>query len=160
LIRKIGVLFAVFAILASTTVPSVLACTTLTPGYWKTHLEAWPNPDIITVGSDTYDLSVVADRSALMGILWDRPRGDAWIILAQKVIAAQLSMYAYPAPGDWDWPGNFGGYDDGMVGLVEDANVLLAAQPAYRPRAPGRSDVIELANLIDYYLNYWDEHGL
>ncbi len=160
-------LAALAVIFASLTVQSVLACTTRTPGYWKTHgpdskHPDWPSTGTVTVGLVDYDVSDSGDVDALLDILWDRPRGDAWIILAQKVIAAQLSILHYPpeTPGNWEKDDLFGGYDGGMVGMVEDANEMLGDASSYPPRSPGRSDVLELAGTIDYWLNYWNEHGL
>ena len=159
--RRMAILAVSAVILASLTVQGALACTTLTPGYWKNHPAAWPMSGMITVGAVGYDLSDSGDVDALMDILWDQPKGDKWITLAQKVIAAQLSMMVYPGSGsDWSWPGNFGGYPGGMEGMVDDANVLLAMHSEYRPKAPGRADVVDLAEIMDDWLNFWDEHGL
>jgi len=157
--RRMAILTVSAVIMLSLAVPGALACTTLTPGYWKNHPEAWPMSGTITVGPMAYDLSDSGDVAALMAMLWDRPKGDLWVVLAQKVIAGQLSMMVYPHPG-WSNPGNFGGYPDGMEGMVDDANVLLAAHSQYRPKAPGRSDVGDHADLMDHWLNAWDEHGL
>jgi len=165
--KKSLMLATLAVILASLTVQSALACTTRTPGYWKTHgpdskHPDWPTTGTVTVDNVDYDLSVTGDVNDLMDILWDRPRGDAWIILAQKVIAAQLSMLHYPpsTPGNWERDDLFGGYDGGMVGMVDDANELLSDATSYPPRSPGRDDVVDLAGTIDYYLNFWNEHGL
>jgi hypothetical protein len=162
---KKSLIFATLAVLLATSlaVGSVLACTTRTPGYWKTHgpgsrHEDWPTSGTVTVGSVGYDLSVGADADALLAILWLRPRGDAWIILAQKVVAGQLSMLRYPSTF-WGDTGTFG-YTGGMIGMVADANVLLAAASSYMPGDAGRGDVTELAGIIDGALNDWDEYGL
>ena len=157
--RRMAILLVSAVILGSLTVQGALACTTRTPGYWKNHLEAWPMSGTITVGAVGYDLSVSGDVDALMDILWDQPKGDKWITLAHKVIAAQLSMMVYPG-AHWLDPGNFDYYPGGMVGMVDDANVLLAAHSEYRPKAPGRADVVDLAEIMDDWLNFWDEHGL
>lgn len=165
--KKIVMLTTLAVILASLTVQSALACTTRTPGYWKTHGPGskhadWPSSGTVTVGAIDYDLSNGADTSALLAILWDRPRGDAWIILAQKVIAAQLSMLRYPpsTPGNWGKDSLFGGYPGGMKGMVDDANDLLDNASSYPPGSSGRGEVTDLAAIIDYWLNYWNEHGL
>ena len=154
-------------ILASLTVQSVLACTTRTPGYWKTHGPGskhadWPTTGTVKVGAVNYDLSIGAQADALMAILWAQPKGDAWIILAQKVIAAQLSILRYPpsTPGNWGKASLFGGYPGGMIGMVADANDLLDDATSYPPGSLGREDVTDLAETIDYWLKYWNEHGL
>ena len=158
--KKIGIMIAVALIFASIAVSSALACTTLTPGYWKNHRSAWPS-GVIFVGADPYNLGDSGDVDDLMEILWaDKgrrkndltPDEQAWIILAQKVIAAQLSMLKYPHPS-WSNPGSFGGYPNGMVGMVDDANALLAG--------PGtRTAMLDLAEIMDDWLNIWNEHGL
>lgn len=165
--KKILLLATLAAILVSMSVQSVLACTTRTPGYWKTHGPGsrhadWPTTGTVTVGATDYDLSNSAHTAALLAILWDQPKGDAWITLAQKVIAAQLSIMKYPpsTPGNWGAAHLFGGYPGGMIGMVEDANDLLDDAMSYPPGSEGREDVIELAGIIDYWLNYWNEHGL
>jgi hypothetical protein len=160
--KKSMMLAAVALILVSMSVQSALACTTRTPGYWKTHgpdsrHPDWPTSGTVTVGADDFVLPTDADD--LLAILWARPRGDAWIILAQKVVAAQLSMLRYPSEF-FDDDDQFGGYDDGMVGMVDDANDLLAAAGSYPPGSDGRADVTDLASTIDFYLNYWDEYDL
>lgn len=148
--KKIGILVAVAAILTSMTVPSVLGCLFWTPGYWKNH--DWPVGAVI-VGGVTCTEAQTMNKE---GLLWARPKGDAWIILAQKVIAAQLSITEHPA-GSTD-PGNYGGYPGGMVGMIADANALLIAQAHYYPGDPGRAAVTELADTIDYWLNYGPYH--
>lgn len=165
--KKSLMLATLAVIFASLTVQSALACTTRTPGYWKTHGPGskhadWPTSGTVTVGATHYDLSNSADANALLTILWDRPRGDAWIILAQKVIAAQLSILRYPpsTPGNWGKDSLFGGYPGGMIGMVDDANDLLDDATSYMPGSAGREDVTDLAETIDYWLNYWNEHGL
>jgi len=161
MMKKIGILLTVAAILASITVSSVLACTTLTPGYWKNHRDSWPESGTIMVGTESYDPTDPDDIDDLMEILWANkgrrknelsPEEQAWIILAQKVIAAQLSMLKYPG-GHWSDQGNFEGYPDGMVGMVDDANALLSG-PATR------TAMLDLAEIMDHWLNEWNEHGL
>lgn len=165
--KKFLMLATLAVILASLTIQSALGCTTRTPGYWKTHGPGskhanWPTTGTVTVGAVDYDLSDSGDTDALLAILWDQPNGDAWIILAQKVIAAQLSILKYPPsqPGNWGKDDLFGDYPGGMIGMVEDANDLLDDATSYPPGSAGREDVTELAGIIDYWLNFWDEHGL
>lgn len=174
--KRTRILLPVTVILASMIVSSVLACTTHTPGYFKTHHpEEWFIPEIPgpTAGALIVGGGPMPEATALE-LLWTPPRGDAWIILAQKVIAAQLAMawsihYGYDGPGDWPYEGNFknyptgeypAGYPGGMIGMVADANALLDAKNEYRPREPGRADVLRLADIIDYWLNFYDEYGL
>lgn len=162
--KKILMLTTLALILTSLAVQSTLACTTRTPGYWKTHGPGsrhadWPTTGTVTVGTTDYDLANSAHTDALLDILWDRPKGDAWIILAQKVIAAQLSMLRYPS-AYWGDDDTFGDYAGGMIGMVDDANVLLGDETSYPPRSAGRGDVTDLADIIDYWLNSWNEYGL
>jgi len=83
--------------------------------------------------------------------------GDAWIILAQKVIAAQLSILAHPTGADN--PDFFDGYPGGMVGMIDDANDLLEGHgdpPHCFPGHPDRGDLLDLADTIDDWLNEYD----
>lgn len=59
---------------------------TLTPGFWMTHPEAWPEGFSLTYGGTTYD------ADALMAILWTPAKGDASVILARHLIAAELNL--------------------------------------------------------------------
>lgn len=161
--KKLGSSLLATLILASITLPTVLACTTLTPGYWKNHIEAWPTSGTIYIGTDEYDLSLTSDVDYLMDILWEDPGhwkkvggklAQAWLILVHKVIAAQLSMLSYPHDG-WGDYWLFGDYPDGMEGMVNDANEWLQNYPSV-----DRDSGIALAETIDYWLNYWNEHGL
>lgn len=91
MIKKVGMLVAVAAVLVSMTVPSVLACITYTPGYWKNH-DDWPI-DEITLGGVLYT------KEEAMDILNTPPRGSAIIILEKYLIAAKLSVAAGDAHG-------------------------------------------------------------
>ncbi|EMR73717.1 hypothetical protein MCGE09_00488 [Thaumarchaeota archaeon SCGC AB-539-E09] len=159
---KFGTLGITTILLISIFIPGTLACTTLTPGYWKNHLEDWPSSGIVTIESYNYDLTKEDEVDYLMGLLWENPghwkkeygkSEQAWLILTHKVIAAQLSMLAFPHPA-WSWNWEFGGYSGGMVQMVNDANDLLDDDPL------DRGAMIDLAETIDYWLNYWNEHGL
>ncbi|UJR78209.1 hypothetical protein [Sandaracinus amylolyticus] len=57
---------------------------TLTQGYWKNHAEAWPVSSLV-LGGRSYD------AAALLAILRTAPRGDASLILAHQLIAAELN---------------------------------------------------------------------
>jgi hypothetical protein len=57
---------------------------TLTQGYWKTHPEAWP-VDSLTLGATSYT------AAELRSLLLTAPRGDASLILAHQLIAAELN---------------------------------------------------------------------
>lgn len=145
MMKKIGILALLVTLVASTTVASVMACT-WTPGYWKNHPEAWGGPGghTIQVGAISYDLTVQADKNSVMAILKTPVKGDAWINLAQKVIAMELSIL--------DVPGTL------MDTLLADSNACLAAHTSYKPHEPGRAEALAYAAELDYYLNLWDVH--
>jgi len=54
-------------------------------GFWKTHLIAWPVPSL-TLGSQSYS------KPELLALLQQPTRGDASLILAYQLIAAQLNI--------------------------------------------------------------------
>jgi hypothetical protein len=59
---------------------------TYTPGYWKTHPEAWPS----TFQPD----DPAGNGQTVMEALWTPPRGSAWHQLAHQYIAALLNSEA------------------------------------------------------------------
>ena len=85
---KKSLIFATLAVLLATSfaVGSVLACTTLTPGYWKTHgvdrprKMDWPLEGTVIVGAISYDLTVVADHLALLDTMPTTFLKDFWMV--------------------------------------------------------------------------------
>jgi len=156
--KKIGILVAVATILASITVPSVLACHTWTPGYWKnTRKHAWPSGSISLCGTTYVDVSTQPQE--LIGILKTPPAGgDAWIILAQKYIALRLSMLK---DSGTDWaavPTIHPDYTD-VVSLADAAETWLCTHPQpCEPGEDGRGEGLDLAEAIDDILNDPDYH--
>ena len=59
-------------------------CDPKTPGYWKTHADAWP-VDTITIGGMTY---AKADAIAMLG----QVSGDKWSTLFRALVAAELNV--------------------------------------------------------------------
>jgi hypothetical protein len=64
--------------------PDVPGECTRTPGYWKTHPEAWP-VDSITIGGTTYT------KEEALAILWTPERGDKSKTLFRALVAASLN---------------------------------------------------------------------
>lgn len=64
---------------------------TLTQGFWKTHPEAWPVSSL-TIGGTTYD------QSELLALMWTPVSGDASVMLAHQLIAAELNVAAGASP--------------------------------------------------------------
>jgi hypothetical protein len=64
--------------------PDVPGECTRTPGYWKTHPEAWP-VDSITIGGITYT------KEEALEILWTPERGDKSKTLFRALVAAELN---------------------------------------------------------------------
>lgn len=72
--------------------PIEFTCTSVsmrTPGYWKTHPEAWPEL-VLPLGPDGLEYS----QDCLMEVLWSPVQGDIRIILAKHLIAAKLNVLA------------------------------------------------------------------
>ena len=148
-------------LVASIAITTALACETRTPGYWKNHPEAWPT--ITTTNSSWGFIQTFPIPANAMEILWKPVKGDAKINLQQKVIAASLSILSDPNVG-WDYDER---YSDealtmgGLPGMVEDANIMLAIPGPWTPGSPAdesglRADALELAGIIDYWLNFFD----
>ncbi|MCK4444589.1 MAG: SBBP repeat-containing protein, partial [Thermoplasmata archaeon] len=79
----------------------------LSKGFWKTHPDVWPL-DSLDIGGEAYN------KTELLNILWTPPRGDASVILAHQLIAAELNV----ANGSDSSP---------IIAEIEEANRLLAA---------------------------------
>ncbi len=143
---------------AIVTMPTALACTTRTPGYWKNHTNNWVIPDGASVPTtdDPMDMWIgqAITKQQAIAILNTPVGGDARINLQQKLIAAVLSIGA--DPGQWDNPDLFKGTPT-MTQLYNDACAFLAGHTApLTPRTEGRAEALTLAGQIDYWLNYYD----
>ena len=152
---------------ASIAISTALACETRTPGYWKNHPEAWPT---ITATDERWGLTpnfeFTMDPEEAMEILLTPVKGDARINLQQKVIAASLSILSDPNVG-WDYDERYSPEaleKGGLPGMVKEANEMLADPEYPGPWTPGsdaakdgvRAAALELAGMIDYWLNFFD----
>jgi hypothetical protein len=109
---------------------------TLTIGYWKNHPSAWPVSSL-TLGGTT------VSESTAIGILQTPPRGDATIILAQQLIAAELNVA-------------LGNTSSCISSTISAANALLAAHPVGSGLSPSSSagqQATSLASTLDAYNN-------
>lgn len=72
------------------------ATCTLTPGYWKTHSENGPAPYDGTWAllSDGASTPFFLSGQTYYEVLWTSPKGNAYYILAQAYIAAELNALA------------------------------------------------------------------
>ena len=149
---------------ASIAITTALACETRTPGYWKNHPEAWPT--ITTTNSSWGFIQTFPIPANAMEILWKPVKGDAKINLQQKVIAASLSILSDPNVG-WDYDERYSTEAramGGLPGMVQKANEMLADPEYPGPWTPGsdaaedgvRAAALELAGMIDYWLNFFD----
>jgi hypothetical protein len=102
-----------------------------TPGYWKTHPEAWP-VTTLTLGGISYD------QAQLLAILNRPVGGDATIILAHHLIAAKLNV--------------LNGASDSINDEIEDADDLLAMYPiGSNPRGEARTALLAVKDLLCAY---------
>jgi len=110
-----------------------------TPGYWKTHPEAWPVEEI-TIGGTTYSKDDAID------LLWLPERGDKSKTVFRALVAARLN--------------NFNGTDTSCVSQeILDADAWMAAHPVCS-NVSGNSDAWSgsergetLATTLDDYNN-------
>ncbi len=155
--NRLKMILIVMILCLTVTIPTALACTTRTPGYWKTHTENWIIPDGASVpNTDPTDMWIgqAITKQTAIDILKTPVGGDARINLQQKLIAAVLSIGA--DPGQWDNPDLFKGTPT-MTQLYKDACAFLASHTApLTPRTEGRAEALILAGQIDYWLNYYD----
>ena len=116
----------------------------LTPGFWKTHPEAWP-VDGLALGDQDYTMV------ELMMILWRPVRGDASIILGNHLIATKLNLLS--------------GTTTGIIeDRVADADALLSgfgSKLPYRVRARTAlgAQMIITAYWLDQYNNNFLTNG-
>jgi hypothetical protein len=105
---------------------------THTPGYWKTHPEAWPEDEIEIGGVVYLDAEAIA-------ILGTPPGGDATYILAHQLIAATVNGLA-------------GADASAVMGAMQEANAWLEEYPlGTDPQNPARGWGLELSvALVDF----------
>lgn len=109
---------------------------TLTIGYWKNHPNNWPVSSV-TVGGGSIS------EAAAIDILNTPPRGDATIILADQLIAAELNVA-------------LGNTSSCVSSTIAAANTLLAAHPVGSNLRTGTTDgatAVSLGSTLDNYNN-------
>ena len=109
---------------------------TLTIGYWKNHADKWPVTSV-TLGGGT-----ISETQAL-AILNTPPRGDATIILAQQLIAAELNV-------------QLGNTSSCVSSTIAAANSLLAANPVgshLSTSSAAGQQAVALGSTLDSYNN-------
>jgi hypothetical protein len=109
------------------------ASCTLTQGFWKNHIEAWPSE--ISIGGVTYT------AMEAIQILSTPPRGDATYILAHQLIAAKLNVLE-------------GADDSAVATTIVQADAWLVLHPlGSDPDGADREEGIALAEVLDEYNN-------
>jgi hypothetical protein len=101
-------------------------------GFWKTHPDAWP-VDELELGDDSYAMA------ELLELLWTPPRGDASLILAHQLIAAELNVAAGVDPGE-------------AATAIEEAHALLDRPGrlplGVRPSSPDGRSMTRVAEIL------------
>lgn len=130
-----------------------------TPGFWKTHPEAWPVSSLV-IGTQTYT------QACLMSILQTPTHGDPRIVLVHHLIAAKLNLLPNSNP-------ELGGNDPSTVTGAPNANSTVAdtiaaadqnlapttincasgALSGSSPRAAARAYTISLKDALDAFNN-------
>jgi hypothetical protein len=109
---------------------------TLTIGYWKNHADKWPITTLPLGGS-------TISEAAALTILNTPPRGDATIILADQLIAAELNVA-------------LGNTSTCISSTITAANALLAAHPVgsgLSTSSTAGATAVSLAATLDAYNN-------
>ena len=108
-----------------------------TPGYWKNHLEAWPDAAFDSEGKMSLGCASF-DRTHLLAILNTPVRGDATIILAYHLIAAKLNVA--------------NGSDPSIGGAIAEADALLCEYPLRtKPSGDARDMILDVKNMLAGY---------
>lgn len=107
-------------------------------GYWRNHPGAWP-VQALTLGKETYT------QAELLDLLNELNGGDASLILAQQLIAAELNV-------------TDGADSSAVAGIIATANAWIAnyaGRLAYgvKPSSPQGQQAVALANVLDQYNN-------
>lgn len=125
------------------TVCFVIPCggCTLTPGYWKTHSSYGPAPYDETWAMIGEDTPFFASGKSWYQALWTAPAGNVYYILAPAYIATHLNLLngAY-APAE-------------VTGALAQAAVYLALPPTTKWSKTQKTEMTNLALLLDYYNN-------
>jgi len=107
-------------------------------GYWRSHPGAWP-VQALTLGNETYT------QAELLDLLNELNDGDASLILAQQLIAAELNIAS--------------GIDNSAIAsTVDAARVWLAHRGGklpygVNPGSPEGQQAVRLADVLDQYNN-------
>lgn len=118
--------------------PEVVGCT-LTQGYWKNHDDAWPVAGL-SLGGEYYT------RAQLLTILRTPVEGDASLILAHQLIAAELNAVTASVPGD---VGAARGAADGWLASEADGDGRLPF--GTHPSSAAGAQAVALAGVLGSY---------
>lgn len=103
-----------------------------TPGYWKTHPDAWPAGSL-EIGGVPYSMEYL-----MMNVLWVPVQGDATMILAKHLIAAKLNM--------------MNGAGDSIHDVIMEADAYLSTHPiGSKPSGSEKCYVIALKDMLEAY---------
>ena len=105
---------------------------TYTPGYWKTHPDAWPL-DHMTLGGVHYN------KAQLMQIFWTPPAGgDITVVLAHHLIAAKLNVAS--------------GADDSIQDTIDEADAYLEMYPLFsNPKGAAKAEGERIKDILCAY---------
>ena len=125
--------FGIGAVSAPASANSV-GCT-LTPGFWKNHVDAWPTPP---VPNEPF----FGGEYSYLQVLHTAPRGNPYFILAHAYIAAQLNVSS--------------GASAGLVVIQNmlNSNSIFNSFGPYDPMTKDERDwAISIALVLDSYNN-------
>jgi hypothetical protein len=105
-------------------------------GYWRSHPDAWSVSEL-TLGDETYT------QAELLDLLNEPKGGDASLILAQQLIAAELNVAS-------------GADSSAVTGSIATANAWFASYAGrltygVKPSSPQGQEAVALANVLDQY---------
>jgi hypothetical protein len=122
----------------------------LTPGYWKTHSQQGPAPyddNWANLGESEEGTLFFASGQTYYDVLWTEPQGDAYYILAQAYIAAQLNFLNGADPTDAQ-----AAFDAATVLFTQYAPGEVSGAKGRNGKAL-RDQFITLATTLDNYNN-------
>lgn len=127
--------------------PEPTGCT-LTQGYWKNHLRDWP-VDELTLGGQAYS------KKELIQLLKAPPKGDASLILAHQLIAAELNV----ANGAGTAPTVAQAMADAQAWMALNADSDGRLPYGTEPGSPEHVQATTLTELLDQFNQGFTETG-
>lgn len=127
--------------------PPLLPCPH-SQGFWKNDADAWPLEEL-TLGTTLFS------KGDAIGVLETPPKGDARLILAHQLIAAELNLAAGAVDVEVDGDGTLASeaiaHADQL--LADHGGLLFEKADAVKSSSPEGSEMVSVAGVLDAFNN-------